>query len=246
MPEQLWFTAILNRYFGGFANALLSALHVHLSERRKLAPITNYVAMEILVFVVLVLFFLAARMSLSVEKPGVLQHAVEWMNSFVSDQSEEMIGHGYETYTSYLVTLGMFILVANLLGLVPGFEAPTAIPSVPLGCALVTWIFYHVHGLRKNGLIGYLKHFMGPVWWIAPLLFVIEVFSHLARIMSLTIRLYANMFAGDMVTLVFFSLIPLGVPVLFMGLHIGVSLIQTYIFVLLATVYLAEATAQEH
>ena len=246
MPEQLWFTAVLNRYFGGFANALLSALHIHLSERRKLAPITNYVAMEILVFVVLVLFFLAARMSLSVEKPGVLQHAVEWMNGFVSDQSEEMIGHGYETYTSYLVTLGVFILTANLLGLVPGFEAPTAIPSVPLGCALVTWIFYHVHGLRKNGVIGYLKHFMGPVWWIAPLLFVIEVFSHLARIMSLTIRLYANMFAGDMVTLVFFSLIPLGVPVLFMGLHIGVSLIQTYIFVLLATVYLAEATAQEH
>lgn len=246
MPEQLWFTAFLNKYFGGVANALLSALHIHLSTRRQQAPITNYVAMEILVFVVLVLFFIAARMSLSVEKPGVLQHAVEWMNSFVSDQSEEMIGHGYETYTSYLVTLGVFILTANLLGLVPGFEAPTAIPSVPLGCALVTWIFYHVHGLRKNGLIGYLKHFMGPVWWIAPLLFVIEVFSHLARIMSLTIRLYANMFAGDMVTLVFFSLVPLGVPVLFMGLHIGVSLIQTYIFVLLATVYLAEATAHEH
>jgi F-type H+-transporting ATPase subunit a len=84
------------------------------------------------------------------------------------------------------------------------------------------------------------------VWWIAPLLFVIEIFSHLARIMSLTIRLYANMFAGDMVTLVFFSLVPLGIPVVFMGLHIFVSLIQTYIFVLLATVYLAEATAHEH
>jgi F-type H+-transporting ATPase subunit a len=246
MPEQLWFTAFLNRHFGGIANALLSACHVHLSTRRQMAPITNYVAMEILVFIILVLFFLAARMGLSVEKPGVLQHAVEWVNGFVSDQSEEMIGHGYETYTSYLVTLGIFILTANLLGLIPGFEAPTAIPSVPLGCALVTWFFYHIHGLRKNGVIGYLKHFMGPVWWIAPLLFVIEVFSHLARIMSLTIRLYANMFAGDMVTLVFFSLVPLGIPVLFMGLHIGVSLIQTYIFVLLATVYLGEATAHEH
>jgi F-type H+-transporting ATPase subunit a len=244
MPEQLWFTAFLNRYLAGPVDALMAAFHQH--PRFPQAPITNYVAMEILVFVILVLFFLAARMSLSVEKPGVFQHAIEWVNGFVSDQSEEMIGHGYETYTSYLVTLGLFILTANLLGLIPGFEAPTAIPSVPLGCALVTWIFYHVHGLRQNGFIGYLKHFMGPVWWIAPLLFVIEVFSHLARIMSLTIRLYANMFAGDMVTLVFFSLIPLGVPVLFMGLHIGVSLIQTYIFVLLATVYLAEATAQEH
>jgi F-type H+-transporting ATPase subunit a len=246
MPEQLWFTAFLNRHFGGFANALLSAVHVHLSERQKLAPITNYVAMEILVFLILVLFFVATRMTLSVEKPGPLQHAAEWANGFVNDQSEEMIGHGYETYTSYLVTLGLFILTMNLIGLIPGFEAPTAIPSVPLGCALVTWIFYHLHGVRKNGVIGYLKHFMGPVWWIAPLLFVIEIFSHLARIMSLTIRLYANMFAGDMVTLVFFSLVPLGIPVLFMGLHIGVSLIQTYIFVLLATVYLAEATASEH
>lgn len=244
MPEQLWFTALLNRYFHGPVDTLLAALHLHV--RHPLAPIPNYVAMEILVFLVLVLFFLVARTTFSVEKPGVLQHVVEWMNGFVSDQSEEMIGHGYETYTSYLVTLGVFILTANLLGLVPGFEAPTAIPSVPLGCALVTWFFYHLHGLRKNGLIGYIKHFMGPVWWIAPLLFVIEVFSHLARIMSLTIRLYANMFAGDMVTLVFFSLVPLGIPVIFMGLHIGVSLIQTYIFVLLATVYLAEATAHEH
>jgi F-type H+-transporting ATPase subunit a len=244
MPEQLWITAFLNKYFGGVALALMNVFHVH--TRYPQAPIPNYVAMELLVFVLLVLFFVATRLSLSWDKPGVLQHFAEWTNEFVSKQSEEMIGHGYETYTSYLVPLGLFILTANLLGLIPGFEAPTAIPSVPLGCALVTWIFYHVHGLRKNGLIGYLKHFMGPVWWIAPLLFVIEVFSHLARIMSLTIRLYANMFAGDMVTLVFFSLVPLGVPVLFMGLHIGVSLIQTYIFVLLATVYLAEATAQEH
>ena len=244
MPEQLWFTALLNRYFHGPVDALLAALHIHV--RHPLAPIPNFVAMEILVFVVVVLFFIAIRASLSWDKPGALQHVAEWMNNFVSNQSEEMIGHGYETYTSYLVPLGVFILTANLLGLIPGFEAPTAVPSVPLGCALVTWIFYHIHGLRKNGLIGYIKHFMGPVWWIAPLLFVIEVFSHLARIMSLTIRLYANMFAGDMVTLVFFSLVPLGVPVLFMGLHIGVSLIQTYIFVLLATVYLAEATAQEH
>ena len=159
---------------------------------------------------VLVLFFIAIREPLGPDKPGALQHVAEWMNTFVSNQSEEMIGHGYETYISYLVPLGVFILTANLLGLIPGFEAPTAVPSVPLGCALVTWIFYHIHGLRKNGLIGYIKHFMGPVWWIAPLLFVIEIFSHLARIMSLTIRLYANMFAGDMVTLVFFSLVPLG------------------------------------
>jgi len=116
---------------------------------------------------------------------------------------------------------------------------------VPLGCAIVTWCYYQMHGLRANGL-GYIKHFMGPVWWLSPLMLLIEIFSHLARLMSLTIRLYANMFAGDMVTLIFFSLIPVGVPVLFLGLHFGVALIQTFIFVVLAMVYLGEASAHAH
>ena len=128
-------------------------------------------------------------------------------------------------------------------------------PVVPLGCALLTWFYYHYHGMRENGGFGYLKHFIGPqdkdmplvVRLILPiLLFPIEIFSHLARVMSLTIRLFANMFAGEMVTLVFFSLIPLGIPIVFEGLHIGVSFIQTYIFVLLAAAYLGEATAHEH
>ena len=118
-------------------------------------------------------------------------------------------------------------------------------PVVPLGCAVVTWFYYQIQGFRANGL-GYIKHFMGPVWWLAPLMFVIEVCSHLARMLSLTVRLYANMFAGDMVTLVFFSLVPIGVPVIFLALHFGVSLIQTLIFVLLPMVYIGEAVAHEH
>jgi F-type H+-transporting ATPase subunit a len=84
------------------------------------------------------------------------------------------------------------------------------------------------------------------MWWLSPLMLPLEIISHLARLMSLTIRLYANMFAGDMVTLVFFSLIPLAVPVVFLGLHVGVALLQAYIFVLLTTVYLAGAVATEH
>jgi F-type H+-transporting ATPase subunit a len=148
----------------------------------------------------------------------------------------------------------MFILSCNLIGLVPGLESPTAVPVVPLGCALLTWFYYHFQGLRTNGPVGYLKHFIGPqegipLWAriiVLILLPPIEVFSHLARVLSLTVRLFANMFAGEMVTLVFFSLIPLVVPVVFDGLHIFVSLIQTYIFVLLSCVYLGEATGQEH
>ena len=243
MPHQLAFTAFLNRFLAGPVTALLTALH--LPPQYPQAPISNAVAMEFLVFLILVLLFIVIRMRLSADNPGGLQHLLEATQGFVANQSREMIGHNYERYTPYLVVLGLFILFGNMLGLVPGMEAPTAVPIVPLGCALVTWFYYQYHGLRAHGP-GYIKHFMGPVWWLAPLMLVIEIFSHLARILSLTIRLYANMFAGDMVTLVFFSLIPLLAPVLFMGLHIGVALIQTYIFVLLATVYLAEATAHEH
>lgn len=243
MPEQLWITSLLNKYFAGVANAILNA--VHLPSNRPQAPIPNYVAMEILVAVILLLIFLLVRSRLSVDNPGPLQHTIEGIDSFVSNQAHEVIGHGYEGYVGYLATLGIFIITCNLIGLIPGFEAPTAVPSVPLGCALVTWFYYHLHGIRHNGF-GYIKHFLGPVWWLAPLMFVIEIASHVARILSLTVRLFANMFAGDMVTLVFFSLIPIGIPVIFMLLHVGVSLIQTYIFVLLATVYIGEAVAHEH
>jgi len=243
MPEQLWITALLNKHFAGVANAIMNAVHVPSAHPQ--APITNYVAMQLLVFVILILVFILVRMRLSVDNPGPLQHTFEGINSFVNNTAHEVIGHGYHRYTSYLATLGVFILSCNLIGLIPGFESPTAIPSVPLGCAVVTWFYYHLNGIRKNGF-GYIKHFLGPVWWLAPLMFVIEVASHLARILSLTVRLFANMFAGDMVTLVFFSLVPIGIPVIFMLLHIGVSLIQTYIFVLLPTVYIGEAVAHEH
>ena len=243
MPEQLWVTAFLNKYLAGVTNAILGVFHLH--SKYPQAPITNYVAMQLVVFVLLLLVFALVRSRLSVENPGNLQHVFESIDSMISQQGLEVIGHGYERYTNYLITLGIFILTCNLIGLIPGFEAPTAVPSVPLGCAVVTWIYYQMHGIRTNGP-GYIKHFLGPVWWLAPLMFVIEVASHLARILSLTVRLFANMFAGDMVTLVFFSLFPLAIPVVFMLLHVGVSFIQTYIFVLLATVYIGEAVAHEH
>ena len=241
--EQLAFTQFLNRVFGGVVLSALHALGIH--PKHPASPIPNSAAMEILVFVLLTIFFLLVRMRLSVDDPGSLQHVMEGIEGFVDDLGKEIIGHHYHKYVPYLVTLGLFILSCNLIGLVPGMESPTGVPVVPHGCALVTWFYYHIQGLRENGF-GYVKHFMGPVWWLAPLMFPIEIFSHLARVLSLTIRLFANMFAGEMVTLVFFSLIPLGVPIIFQGLHIGVAFIQTYIFVLLACVYLSEATAHDH
>src|SRR5271155_3835738 len=243
MPEQLWFTAILNRLFAGPVTALLLALHIQ--PKHPTAPIPNSLAMEVLVFSFMLVLFLLVRSRLSVDRPGALQHAFEWSEGFVQDQSNEIIGHHSEGYTAFLVILGLFILLCNLIGVIPGFESPTAVPVVPLGCALCAFVYYQTQGFKHAG-IAYLKHFAGPMPALAPLMIPIELISHLARVLSLTIRLFANMFAGDMVTWVFFSLVPLGVPIVFLGLHIGVSLLQTYIFVLLTTVYLQGAVSEEH
>jgi F-type H+-transporting ATPase subunit a len=250
--EQLAFTALLNRLFGAPVLALLEALHIH--SKHPATPITNPFAMELLVVLLLTIFFIAVRTRLSVERPGGLQHTMEFIDGFVHDLASETISKHPERFVPYLTALGLFILSCNLIGLVPGLESPTAVPMVPLGCALLTWFYYHYQGLRANGPLGYLKHFIGPQegmplavrLFLPILLFPIELFSHMARVLSLTVRLFANMFAGEMVTLVFFSLVPLGIPIIFEGLHVGVSFIQTYIFVLLSCVYLGEATAHEH
>ena len=150
MPEQLWITAFLNKYFAGVANGILGLLHIHPASTQ--APIPNYVAMQLLVFVILVLFFLLVRSRLSVDDPNVLQQVVESIDGFVSQQGHEVIGHGYDRYTAYLTALGMFILVGCLIGVIPGFETPTGVPAVPLGCALVTWVYYHFQGFAPIGL----------------------------------------------------------------------------------------------
>jgi F-type H+-transporting ATPase subunit a len=243
MPEQLFFTRLLNHWFASPTTALLHALHIQ--PQYPDAPITNAVAMEVLVVALLIVVFIIVRSRLSVESPSGLQHMFEGINGFIEGQSRDVIGHHSERFTPFLVALGLFILIANLFGVVPGLESPTGSPVVPLGCAICAFVYYQVQGFKTSG-VGYLKHFLGPMWWLSPLMLPLEIISHLARLMSLTIRLYANMFAGDMVTLVFFSLIPIAVPVIFLGLHIGVALLQAYIFVLLTTVYLAGAVATEH
>lgn len=243
MPTQLLLTRFLNHLFARPVDGFLSALH--LAPAYPEAPITNAFAMELLVFFILILYFLLVRSRLSVETPGGVQHLAEMTNEFVSSQGEQIIGHGYERFTGYLTALFLFILLSNLMGLIPGLMSPTAAVSVPLGFAIVTFVYYHYHGIRVNGP-GYIKQFLGPVWWISPLLFPIEIISHLARVLSLTVRLYANMFAGDLLTLAFFSLIPVGIPLVFLGLHLGVAVIQAYVFMLLAAIYLGLAVSHDH
>jgi F-type H+-transporting ATPase subunit a len=238
-------TRLLNEYFAAPLVPFLTRLGIHVAHPH--APLRdNTLTLELIVMLLLLLFFVVARLTLSVEKPGTVQQIAEIINEFVSNQGDAIIGHGYEPHLAFVTTVLLFIVSCNLFGLLPGLETPTANPVVPLGVALLTFIYYNWNGVRAQGPIGYVKHFAGPIWWVAPLLFPIEIISHLARIMSLTIRLYANMFASDLLTLVFFSMVPFGVPVVFLGLHLGVALIQAYVFMLLTLIYLSQAVAVEH
>lgn len=252
MPEQLWFTEILNRLFGGPVTGLLRA--IHLEPKYPLQPITNSFAMEFLVFLFLVTLFLLLRSRLSVEAPGGLQHTFEGLEGFVAGQSREIIGHHNEPYTAFFAIVFVFILICNLIGVIPGFESPTGVPTVPLGCAIVAFLYYHAQGFKHAGP-KYLLHFFGPPMdgmpliarlLLAALMLPIELVSHLARLLSLTVRLWANIFAGDLVTLVFFSMIPVGIPVIFLSLHIGVAFLQAYVFMLLSIIYVSGAVADEH
>jgi F-type H+-transporting ATPase subunit a len=227
MHEENSFTALLNRHFGDLATRILHAVHVQPHNAR--APLTTAFSMEILVLGLLLIFFLLVRVSLSVENPGPIQQIAEMLHGFVAGQADSIIGPG-----------------ANLLGLVPGLIAPTSTPTVPLGVALLCFLYYNYHGIREQGVLGHFKHFLGPVWWVSPMMLPIELISHFARILSLTVRLYANMFAGEMVTLVFFSLVPIAIPVIFMGLHLGVAVIQAYIFMLLTMIYVSQSVAHDH
>ena len=233
----------LNGIFAGPVDAVLHALGIQPAHPN--APITNALTLEIVVFFFLLLFFLLVRGSLRVEKPGTLQLIAESVYEFVDGQGESIIGHGRERHMPFAASIFLFVLLCNLFGLLPGIDTPTSSPVVPLGIALLTFVYYNAIGLLANGPIGYIKHFMGPVGWMAPFMLPLEIISHLARILSLTVRLYANMFASDLLTMVFFSLFPIVLPIAFLGLHFAVAIIQAYVFMLLAMIYLSEAQSHQ-
>ena len=243
MPESLALTRFLNHLFGGLLASVMHAVGVSATPA---TAINDTSALEMLVVVGLIAFFVVVRLTLSVEKPNPAQQIAEMIHEFTGGQAEQVIGHGYERFQAFVTCVLLFVVLNNLLGLIPGIHTPTAQPVVPLGIAVLTFLYYNFHGVRVQGPIGYLKHFAGPVWWLAPLLFPVEIISHLARVMSLTIRLYANMLASDLLALICFSMLPLIAPTAFLGLHFLVSLLQAYVFMLLSMIYLSMAVAQEH
>ena len=202
MPESLALTRLLNHLFAGPVDSLLNLVGVH--PKYPAAPITDPFALELLIAAILIAFFIVVRATLSVEKPAPVQQFAEMIYEFIGGQAEQIIGHGYERFQSFATIIFLFILSCNLIGLIPGINSPTELEKVTLALAIATFVYYNFYGIKEQGLIGYLKHFAGPVWWLAWLLFPIEIISHLARIMSLSVRLYANMIAGGLVPLVFF------------------------------------------
>lgn len=243
MPEhEVFLTQVFNDHLAGLGNSLLGVAGMAAQPR----PWANFVVMELLVALILVVLFAILRPLLSPDRPGKLQQTFELVYEFLHGQSEEQVGHEGPHYIAFFGTLFLFVLFANLIGVIPGFESPTMVPYVPAGCAMATFCYYNLVGMQANGPFKYLAHFAGPMPALAILMVPIEIVSHLARPLSLTIRLFANMFAGEKVTMVFLGLTYFLIPAAFMGLHVFVSFLQAYIFMLLTMMYVAGAVAHEH
>ena len=239
--SEIWVTRFFNDRFAGVANSILGLVGIHSQAR----PWADSMVMQLLVALVLMVTFAILRLRLSADNPGKLQQTFELVYEFVRDQAEDQVGHTAHRYLAFFGTIFIFIFTCNMVGLIPWFTSPTKDYAVTCGCALATFAYYHLMGIVANGW-RYPLQFAGPMWWLAPLMVPIETISHLARVLSLTVRLYANMFAGEQVTLVFLSLTPFLAPAIFMGLHVFVGAIQAYIFMLLAMSYVGAAVAHEH
>lgn len=187
--------------------------------------------------------FLASR-SIKLVPTGV-QNFMESVITGIEGLIEETMGPKGKTYFPLIATLALFILVSNLIALVPGFYPPTANLNTNAALALTVFAMTHIIGVKEHGA-AYLKHFMGPIWWLAPLIFVIEIIGHLARPLSLSLRLFGNMYGHEIVLMIFLGLVPLLLPVPMMVMGVLVAFIQTFVFTLLAMIYIAGALEEAH
>lgn len=180
------------------------------------------------------------------EVPGPLQGALEFLVETLEDLLRATMGPQGGKYLPLIGSLALFILLSNLLGLIPGFQSPTTNLNTTVACALVVFVSTHLIGIKEQGFFRYLKHFTGPIWWLAPIMVPIEIIGHLARPVSLSLRLFGNIFGEDTVLLILLSLVPLLIPLPMMLLAIFTGLVQTFVFVMLSMIYIAGATASDH
>ncbi|MFA5280767.1 MAG: F0F1 ATP synthase subunit A [Smithellaceae bacterium] len=190
-----------------------------------------------------VLAFLATR-NLQVY-PGRIQNVMEVIIDGLHSLLVDTMGEHGKKFFPLIATLGLFILTGNLIGIIPGFESPTANINTNAAMALVVFFMTHIVGVMTHGF-KYLKQFLGPVWWLIPLMLPIEIISHLSRPLSLTFRLFGNIAGEDIVLLVVLLLVPLLVPLPIMFLMIFTSVVQTLVFMLLAMMYISGAMEEGH
>lgn len=222
-------------------NALLAPLGIH-------AP--DHVVFCALICLIVLALGLAIRSKLSVENPGKLQIILEDVVSFFVSTLEAQMGHKGRKFLPLLGTLFVFIWIGNMMGQIPGLGAPTSNINVPFACAITLWLYYHAQGVIAQGPVSYIKHFAvmpGVPIVMAPVIFVIEVISHLSRVLSLTLRLFGNVFGEHLVVLIIASIVPflMPLPIQFLGLVVGT--LQAFIFLTLGSIYLSAAVAvDEH
>ena|ERR1700690_3166773 len=268
--HQHWLAALLNHWFGHAVTRTLALVGIHVQNPAN--PIPAHVATSLLVAVIGILLALLLRSRISVDKPGGAQQVAEMlltnpMGFGIRDLLEENAGHEGTQFVNLVGSVAIFILMANLISVIPAFESPTGNRSVPLACAIIIFAYFNYQGIRHHGPIGYAKHFAGPVWWISPLMFPVEIISTSARLLSLTVRLWANIFASELLYLTFVGLLtvpvievsknhPLAgygigifaatIPVMFVALHIFVAVVQAFVFTILPAIYIGLAVAEEH
>ncbi len=220
-----------------FFRHLLEPLHV--SEAAA-----DAIAYTWLIIVLLaILSFLTTKNLKSI--PGGLQNFMEVVVGGIENMILETMGEKGRPFFPLVATLAIFILVSNLIGLIPGFFPPTANINTTAACAVIVFLSTHVVGIKEHGF-HYLKHFMGPIIWLAPIMFFIEVIGHLSRPLSLTLRLFGNMNGHELVLMIFFGLAPFLVPLPMMLMGVLVSFIQAFVFMLLAMIYIQGSLEEAH
>lgn len=207
----------------------------------------DHVVMAMLVVLIVAVLLIAARRRYSLDKPSALQQVLELLVGGLQNMCEDVIGHGKgRPFVPFIAGLAFFIFISNIFGLLFFLQPPTGNTSTTFALSLTTFLFYNTVAVIRQGVVGWMKHMAGPVWWLAPLMMPVEIISHLARILSLALRLFGNIFGEHTATAIFFAMVPFAVPWAMMGLGIVGATIQTFIFIMLTAVYLSEAAAAEH
>ncbi len=218
-----------------FLQWLEEQLHLHLGE---------HVLYTWLVMLLLIAVAFLVKNNIKTVPTG-LQNFFEPVIDGIDGMIEETMGPKGKAYFPLIATIAFFILTSNLIALIPGFYPPTANLNTNAAMALTVFAMTHIIGIKEHG-IGYLKHFCGPVIWLAPLIFPIEIVGHLARPLSLTLRLFGNMYGHEIVLMIFFALVPFLLPLPMMLMGVLVAFIQTFVFMLLAMIYIAGSLEEAH